>query len=153
MEVDDEIKLGKPRNAATRSFQISFLTHMEVELPKSGYWRKKFDDESMVEFAIVATEVYMVLQSVDDDERIPMIMKCFDYLFDYENKQTVFKPKGCPLDTDALRSLVYNQLVEFNRLSQKDKNDDEVEFDDQKTLFECLLNQAAEASILSGRST
>jgi hypothetical protein len=152
MDLDNKNNVGNPRNAATRSFEITFLTHLQVELPTSSYWSKKFDNESMVGFAIIATRVFMVLQSVDDEERIPMIMKCFDYLFDYQNKNTVYKPVGCPLDEDDLRSLVYDELVEFNRMSQEDNKDDEVEFDDRRTLFECLLDQAAEASILSGPS-
>lgn len=148
----DEIKPGNPRNAATRCFEVTFLTHLQVELPTSSKWRKKFDDESMVGFAIIATKVYMVLQSVDDEERIPMIMKCFDYLFDYENKHTVYTPSGCPLGKDDLRSLIYDELVEFNRLSQEDTKNDEVEFDERRNLFQCLLEMAAEANILSGSS-
>jgi hypothetical protein len=153
MELNDEMKLGNPRNAATKSFEITFLTHLEVELPKNAYWKKKFDNERMVGFAIIATQVYMVLQSVEDEERIPMIMECFDHLFDYDRQNTVYEPTGCPLNKDDLRSLVYEELVEFNRLSQEDNNNDEVDFDDRRTLFELLLDQAGEASILSGRST
>jgi hypothetical protein len=152
MDEDDKMKLGNPRNAATRSFEITFLTHLQVELPTSSYWRKKYENETMVAFATSATKVYMVLQSVDDEERIPMIMECFNYLCDFVNRNTVHKPSGCPLDDDDLRSLVYNELVEFNTVSQHDKNNDEVEFDERRTLFECLLDKAAEASILSGRS-
>jgi hypothetical protein len=150
MEVDAEITPGEPRNEATRSFVITYFTHLQVELPRAAFWRKTYTNETIITLAAIATKLYMVLQSLDDDQRISMILECFDFTGEYVDRETIHMPSHCPLEEHHLKELVYDELVEFHQHACEDKNSKYVDFDQQRECLDCLLRKAADADILSG---
>jgi hypothetical protein len=147
-------QLGVARNERTKHFDVTYAIHLRVELIDDE-WDHLFSSPTLVEFAKTATMIYMAFQSVPKNGRNAMIMKCFDRAGTYISLGTVFIPIGCPLSEEQLDTLVYTHLKEFILVQSLRPDIDlhegyHLEMDQQRRLFEALLDKAAEATVTSG---
>lgn len=146
-------RLGVPRNERTKHFDVTYAIHLRVELVDDE-WDELFTSSKLVEFAETATKIYMAFQSVSKRRRTAMILECFDNTFQYVESNHIHSPDNCPLSDEELGTLVYSNIKDFileeSKQPDNDEDADELEIDQQRQLFEALLDKAEQAGVISG---